>query len=343
MFQKIPFESLGLGDIVSKFHIENDCFFHRIPLNGFLLLNPHINLSELKLKLIESGFQLKRVPLKTIEHVYHESSFTLFRHFCQEHHLYYVEELSEPFIKNLENEKGFGRKKVLHILEYYDAYMNHKKKDNDEILLTIPIGLQFNDKKFDHFRLFCQEHDLTLISDLTDEILDSYSVYRGVGKKKYQYVIDELKRIQDNYIKTREMVFHIDNLQELERLNLSIKQLLELFEIEQEGLNDIYLSDFQDQSFAKLSKYLTLDKLSYLYRALSSYSKITEILEMSIQCSVVKKRDQYVFHHRMMNGMTLEEVAKELGLTRERVRQVAYHLLDIMHQRLLKDDFYKLL
>ena len=60
-YKKINFHIIGISDIISKFHIDNDKFFEYIPIEGFLKLNKNVLLDIIENEFKNAGFVLEPI------------------------------------------------------------------------------------------------------------------------------------------------------------------------------------------------------------------------------------------------------------------------------------------
>lgn len=80
-FKKIDFEKFGLGSFIYRFDLENDLFFNGIYLNGFKLINPNIDIEELKEEFINVGYDISNYDLTNSfddNHKIQDETITLF-------------------------------------------------------------------------------------------------------------------------------------------------------------------------------------------------------------------------------------------------------------------------
>ena len=57
-YKQLDFQKLGITGFIQRFNVKSDTFFHRIPLEGFTLINRHLSRTDLEQELIKSGFDV---------------------------------------------------------------------------------------------------------------------------------------------------------------------------------------------------------------------------------------------------------------------------------------------
>lgn len=369
-FKKIDFELLGIGAFIKDFNIKYDSFFDNIPLEGFMYFNPKIDKMYLQKLFKNAGFEIKKNNICEkkenqnkqndaeyfyISDYYIETKFNLFRIFCLKNNYFFMDELSFDIIYSLKNERGFGEKKILNILEIYqDWLMNEKKQYTKDLKIqnfdfskyNLKIQSLFSESKYIKFVQYCNNQNIEFVSDLDSTVLFDFSKQHGVGKKKIEEVWQVLTRLQSNYDNSNDIFILDDNVyDELVLLDLSLNEYFDLFKINSKISEDLYLSDINNKKYVDLSHYCYLESLHLLERYLNDYKKIEIIFNNVIDDYIASEKDTYrvVLIDRIESGTTLEQVAEKLNLTRERVRQIANKILKKINIELDKAMFFSYL
>jgi stress response protein SCP2 len=143
-FNQMNFSTLGLGEFGKRFHVDNDLFFHNIPLNGFKYMNTTINLENLEEEFKKAGFGIahcdtdqefatdSRVGQEveetivdstgnnaeelmssiTILQLFEDNKYKIFRRFCERKQLTFVSDITPDILEKFKRTPGVGSGKV---------------------------------------------------------------------------------------------------------------------------------------------------------------------------------------------------------------------------------------
>lgn len=355
-FKNIDFNLIGLG-MINKFEIQNDGFFHKIPIEGFLYLNPNIDIDYFKKLLKKEGFFIEQnknneycatsKKKSLISLVYSESKFNLFKKFCEENYYIFMEDLNLEIINNLINIQGFGLKKINDILEKYEQWLTNNNKSVETKMketidfhkYNLKLEFVFSESKYNKFMNFCLERNLECVSDLSDNLLLEFSKLPSIGKKKIEDIRKVLKYLSTEKIDENE-TFYFEKCEELIVLDLSINEYFNLFNINSNTFIELYLQDIIHKKYNNLKNYCVIEDLKLLESYLKIYAKADSLLGEVIEKNMKSEKERIIILHRLNGDKTLEQVAKELNLTRERVRQIANKLVVKITDDLNKEMFF---
>lgn len=366
-FQQIDFDVLGIGAIINDFDINDDSFFDKIPLDGFVFFNPQIDRQYLKALFENSGFEIinngrienklnineqNNLDQNYISDYYFEPKFNMFKNYCTIKNYKTMEDINLDIIYSLKYERGFGEKKIQQILEIYQYWLTNgekvgikdiKSKKIDFTKYNFRIESLFKEPKYNRFLQFCNNQNIKLVSDLEDSVLFNFSKQYSVGKKKVDEVWQVLMELENKYTSEND-VFIIDAYDKLISLELSVNEYFEIFNIDSNISVELYLSDLHNHKYTDLAKYCSFDLLHLLEKCLNGYPKIETIFNNAIDRVVMSKNTyKVVLLDRIEGNKTLEQVADELEITRERVRQISKNILKKINAILHKELFFSYL
>lgn len=178
-YKTFNFDKYKLGDLVSKYKINDDRFFNFVPVEGFRIFNNYINIDELKEELILCGFSLKSaVEIEAIK--FDEVG---------------VSEKNEIILgESIDAENDSEHNKCLDKNNLNSCY-----KDIEELL----IEDYFRENTFNTFREYSKAINITNVSEIDEEIIEGYAKRPSVGIKRVSNVRERLESIKNgNYTVT---------------------------------------------------------------------------------------------------------------------------------------------
>ncbi|MBF7019886.1 hypothetical protein ISO99_08190 [Staphylococcus sp. 18_1_E_LY] len=314
-YKSFPFELFGLTQIVVDLKINSDEFFNYVPVNGFdkFIIPERKELFMSKLK--EYGFELIYKQEEVIEKRSHNdldiSNYVpnqLFSHFIKycKYKDYTINEIDEA-LAEYKNAKGTRKKTWKKIHQYCvekeliknDSILkyNFHNKELDELLSSYNKSyLKFMDMYFSEDNLLSKRPYVYGQSVIWD-IFENNNVQHDHYLLNFNTKLTELKN-HVNYMYIKDMpISDIINFYELSDIFLNETRLVNELGIE-----------FYDKAIIEI--------LLEFIEKLPDFTKIkNEILKS------VSERELKVLRNRN-KGKTLEEIAKEINVTRERVRQI---------------------
>ena len=314
-YKSFPFELFGLTQIVTDLKIKSDKFFNYVPVNGFdkFIMPERKELFISKLK--EYGFELFYKQDEDIEkRVYNELDiskyvpYQLFSHFIKycNRKDYTINEIDEALVE-YKNARGTRKKTWKKLYNYCiekrlinnnnTLKYNFHNKGLDKLLSNNNKSyLEFMDQYFSEDNLLSKwpyVYGQTVIR----EILESNNVLYENYLLNLNSKLTELKN-HTNYKYIKDMpISDIINFYELSNIFLNETRLVSELGIE-----------FYDNAI--------IDIFLKFIGKLPNFSNIKNDIFKSVserELKVLINRDK---------GKTLEEIAKEIDVTRERVRQI---------------------
>ncbi len=211
---EINFEEYNIGNFLDKYKVDNDKFFNFMIIEAFKVIDRNVNIEKLKEEFIKAGFKI--LKKETFERKN-------------------IDKTNEKW--NTVNEWEEDR-------EIDNEYLNIEELNN--IFTSIPEDIKYKKIKEifigSNERLFidyCMNNDIILINDLNGKSLYNFSKFKGVGKKKFDLVIDKLKNIKevtltieskiagkyDDEIETKPEKKYLEEIKELNLLNEKIADI----------------------------------------------------------------------------------------------------------------------
>lgn len=314
-YKSFPFELFGLTHIVEDLKIKSDKFFNYIPVNGFdkFIMSERKELFISKLK--EYGFELIYKQGDVIEKRSHDNRdisnyvpkqfFSHFINYCNNKG-YAINAIDEA-LTEYKNAKG-TRKKTWEKLYNYcvekrlvnnnsTLKYNFHNKELDELLNNYNKSYsKFMDLYFSEDNLL-SERPYVYGETVIQSILENYNVPHENYLLNVNAKLTELKN-HDKYIYIKDM---------------PISDIINFYELSNIFLNEIRLVNELGMKFYDKA---IIDIFLNFIDKLPDFSNIEDEVLKS-----VSKRELKVLINRN-KGKTLEEIAKEMDVTRERVRQI---------------------
>lgn len=370
-YKSINFEKYGLGDFVRKFNIENDQFFNGIYIEGFEFLNSTIDTDKLKIEFELCGFNvvdeetfknsINEDSLKVdyeskickteelsenlnegrmlIEDVMYTGKYIVFRRFCRENNIIYLDEIDDDIIEQFSLFKGVGLGKVNQVKEFLelgnftmkariqectpDGIPDYCIDTESSFTQKIKIEDVFNDPKYNLFIEFCKNNDIDYLGDTDEYTMYKYSISKGVGAKR----VSDAKEFLERYISYQKQkldeVLDIRSEWYEEIKQYNINEICEILNIKLENELDLNVEDIQGKTLNELNLQHNKSILYLIDSINEMYTPYEFINKLEID-SGLSDRDILIINKRYNEALTLEEISDLEGmeLTRERVRQL---------------------
>lgn len=214
--------------------------------------------------------------------------------------------------------------------ENITGFINESNTEYQEIIEErIKIEHVFSENTFNLFVSYCTTHGLIYLDELENFDFQLLTKIRGMGAGKIDAIVGKYESILDNpysvvQIEKTEMLFEDINseLQEvtiriLSALGISPKTINALIKA---GYSQIgQLEKVGRNSFVEAVGKRNIEKFLQIQGKLAL--SIVDLLESIL--SADKDDDSYQIFIKRAMGLTLQEIADEKGLTRERIRQIA--------------------
>ena len=163
-YQQLDFSLLGLSGFDKRFNVESDLFFHRIPIDSFILLNRNLDVHLLESEFIKAGFALKHVESTN-------NSFAPGRTSSPD--------ISQEVSSNNDN-------KVLTKIELF--------------FLHTPVRFIFDPHHFASFLEFCDKENLQDLASITSETIHDFE--QSYGSIEAETVLTLKERMNEIYVES---------------------------------------------------------------------------------------------------------------------------------------------
>ncbi|MGD7054228.1 sigma factor-like helix-turn-helix DNA-binding protein [Sutcliffiella horikoshii] len=154
-FKNLDLNLLGIAGMFNRFDVVSDLFFHKIPLQRFTHLNANISLDLVKREFEKSGFHLVEDTEEILTNK--DSDSTL---------VYKISETSEPTVIK-------------------EKMLNYR----------LTVSHVFEHNKYLSFQRYCLEQQIKFVDEITEDVIQKYTLSDGVGIKKVSNVREKLQEI----------------------------------------------------------------------------------------------------------------------------------------------------
>lgn len=314
-YKHFPFELFGLTQIVSDLKINSDKFFNYIPINGFDKYIPHERKELFISKLEEYEFDL----------IYEKDDISKKVVNADLNMLNYIPESVFPHFIKFCNARNFDITNINEALKYYKNTKGTRVKTYEKLYqycidkeLILPNGTtEYNlyNSELNQLLSSCGFSYLQFMNEYFSEsnlLLDRpYEYGKNIIKKIYEnYNIEHKQRWLNLESKLTKLKKHV-NYELIKELCISdvinFYALSEIFVEEKRPIKELG-TEFYDNKIIEI----LLEFLETLPDVLNIKGMIKDIISDK-EFRILKDRSQ---------GITLEEIAKGINITRERVRQI---------------------
>lgn len=352
-YKHLKFDSLKVGNIIQKFNIEDDRFFNGISLIGFAIFNKNLDIIMLKEIFKECGFELLTEEkykhsviineknnksdeegmssLTEIEKCFKENAFKTFREFCKINKITLLSEVNKEVIEKYAIYPSVGKGKVdkvkARILEIGDGHFVCEVKFVEETTVideNTNVSQVFTEDKYKNFVDFCNDNNVFVLKEISEELILGFSRIRGNGAKKIEYIRDRIKKYVDiqyeNLIYSEDEPLIVNDYWFSILKNRKLTIIGGLLKIENPILEELSLGDIANKTLKELSITNNSNGVVQLLKHLNKQLSIIEILN---KCKESLKNIHYeCLKYRYEEALTLEQIGKNYNRTRERIRQV---------------------
>ncbi|MGX6443565.1 TerD family protein [Neobacillus sp. K501] len=168
-FTQMNFSTLGLGEFINRFHVDNDLFFHKTPLNGFNYMNANMDLNNLAEEFLKAGFGIIHTDAAqehatedevgpkeeettevtpgndfeelrnttAIVQLFEDNKYKIFRRFCERKQLMFIADITPDVLEKFKRTPGVGIGKVRAVderLEEFQRLGEHLLPDQSQPL-----------------------------------------------------------------------------------------------------------------------------------------------------------------------------------------------------------------
>lgn len=230
---------------------------------------------------------------------------------------------------------------------------DNQKHDNVETNTRVRVSDVFDENAFNLFVRYCDENEIVFLDELEGFDFQKLFNIKGMGAGKIDSIIKKYKEVSNNsddlaYVTKSEVLFENINY-ELRDMTVEVMALLGISAktvgmIKKAGYTTLgQLESIGINRFSEIAEKRNIDKFRQLEDKLKL--SLTEICIFILDNS--KEDDDYLVAIKRVSGLTLQEIADEKGLTRERIRQIAKKfftkispLTDQIISKLLKQKGY---
>ena len=356
-YLQIQFDRLGLGNFVNRMAIDNDAFFHLIPLDNFNYINQGIDIDMLEKELLSNNFLLvekseieiykeqksidewrlneptikeTEVESAKVENYFHENTFNMFVDYCYKNNVEYVHEITADLLNKFKGVKFIGKKKYELVIKKYEMYAKVQEDivkekqplfEMDKLFFgQFEIKKYFNEPSFNLFVSFCKKNNLYYLEDLANKDLTQFRSMKGVGEKKVTNILKRVKSIKNRLKLDAEFVFQYD-VDEFDLHSYSINEILEIMKIEERLEQNIKIEDIYNRDI----RHLTVDNETKIVLV----NLTMKIMNINGPNNIIKKyldkvdeRSLSILLDRYDRKETLQTIGDRYDLSRERVRQI---------------------
>lgn len=187
----------------------------------------------------------------------------------------------------------------------------------------------FRENSFNLFVRYCKEKQIVFVDELEEVDFQSLSDIKGMGAGKIEAIIQKYEVVTSDSVnpvhsQNSRALFEDINLQ-LYDMNVDVMALL--------GISAKTIHALKKSGYATLQQLVGIGRNRFSEvvgkRNVEKFEEIEEQLNLSMAelCIYVlerfKEEDAYEVALKRASGLTLQEIADEKGLTRERIRQIA--------------------
>jgi len=313
-YKNFPFELFGLTQIVSELKITSDKFFDYIPINGFAKYIPSERKELFISKLQEYGFEL----------IYEQGDVS--------------EENSDDNISNYIPEKLFP-----HFIKYTNDE-NYNITEIDEALKNYKKAKGTRLKTYDKVYQYCIDRKI-----ITPNGTTKYNLYNKELKallNTYGYSYGEFMDkyfSKDNILSDRPYVYGQGIIQDIYEKYSDVK--IEQFELKLESKltklrNHVNYAFIKDSHISEIINFYGLSNIflketrivkelgtefydkAIIETLIEFLEKLPDFSTTQDEISALLSEKEYKILRDRNLGKTLEEIAKNINITRERVRQI---------------------
>ena len=314
-YKTFPFDLFGLTQIVSELKISSDKFFNYIPINGFGKYIPYKRKELFISKLQEYGFEL----------IYEHDEASKEKIDSEDNISNFIPEKLFPHFINYVNDAGYNINEIEEALNNYKNAKSTRLKTYDKVYQYCVERKIITPNETIKYNLYNRELKelLSRYGYRYGEFMDKYfSIENILSDRPYVYGQGIVQDIYENYdVKIEQVELNLNY--KLTKLTnhvnyILIKDILISEIINFYGLSNVFLKE--TRLVKELGKEF-YDK-SIIEILLRFLENLPDLSTTKNEISSVLTEKEYKILRNRNEGKTLEEIAKNLNITRERVRQI---------------------
>lgn len=274
-----------------------------------------------------------------IENAFSENSFVKFREFTTNICISLLKEINNEVINQYALYPKVGAKRVYAIKErLLDIinqnyickdikvfFLNRIEKEDD-----IEISKLFIQKKYKSFVDYCNQNNLTMISEIDNDLLDKASRIFGFGKTKLEMVnnilYEYIENISKRKISEETKIIEIPDKWLCFLENSDISKVAEILDISWDNREKFKVNDIKGKTLLELeveyNKKNIIDIVNKLSYTKTIEELLTDVRDHSNRKESITERELRCIKFRVSKGYTLEQIGQYYNITRERVRQI---------------------
>ncbi|MDO4535651.1 MAG: sigma factor-like helix-turn-helix DNA-binding protein [Clostridium perfringens] len=276
-----------------------------------------------------------------IEDIFSDDKFYNFRRFCRNNKYKLLEDLNKNVLKEFESIKGVGRGKIETIILRLEEIYSDKQYIKDKFYYFKSIDFSnenqeivhvFWQDKYNRFKDFCKKNGVKYIGEIDNLLLQDFKNTKGVGEAKIENIVKILKShaVEDK----KNDFFDTGKLYDFVK-DLSLVRVCRIFKVECD-VSDILIKDIEGKKIKDISC-LKTENLEKLLKELNSLKSPKDILEDFKNSS--SDRTKSILLLRYYENRTLQDIANNYGLTRERVRQIISIAINNLNSLMITENF----
>ncbi|WP_040978386.1 sigma factor-like helix-turn-helix DNA-binding protein [Oceanobacillus jeddahense] len=357
VYKQFNFQRHGLTGFQHRFQVESDLFFHKIPIGCFKYINASVHERELENEFRSAGFNIislndaqnqaadehlyetvnthaikEHAETYFVKDVFQENKYNTFRLFCRKKNIDSLDQISASVLEEFKNSKGVGAHRFEIVRDQLIAYgftdvQSQEEHTDDTFIIadenylasTMKVKDIFYENTYNKFLEFCEENNIDNISEITHQHIKQFAGLPKIGKKKVEGVKEKLHSISEELNDENNHLFTTGDLYPYLK-DMELHDLLNIFEMEMELHADMAIDELEGRDLKELEHLGNLRQLYQLSHKLQKLSDPAKVLkELKRQ---LNERELVILSMRFSEGNTLEGTGQQLGLTRERVRQL---------------------
>ena len=262
-----------------------------------------------------------------IKEIFYENKFNSFVSFCSEQNVEVVGELTSELISDYFYGRGIGPKKVENVLSQLNRIKEIRiiryLEPTDNYQGMEKISLVFGEQSYLSFVTYCKKAKKNLISELDYEFLMEYSQQKGVGTKKFNNI---LQRLEPYAVKLErndaELLFSCDAIFEKIK-DMPLSRVAKMLNCPLAVTNQLLIKEIEGRKIEELEEKISIEALIFCRNELQKIKTLQTIFdELEVYLKQKGTRDWDIIKYKAEEGATLQSVADQMGITRERVRQL---------------------
>ncbi|KEI07167.1 hypothetical protein Z957_09585 [Clostridium sp. K25] len=219
-YKKINFENFQIKNFILRFDVKNDDFFNYIPINGFKVMNPNVNIEDIKVEFLSKGFKVsknigysykKRLdnPIDITKKIQNKKSisnndtvidmcftgrkYEIFRRICKSNNITYINEITPEIMEIFSKQSGVGISKFNDVKEKilkFNLELGNKqqKETYSEYLDNMSLEKIFTKRIYEVLKIFCYNYNSFM------DFCDKFQVYSIDDIKTY--IVDKFSNLE---------------------------------------------------------------------------------------------------------------------------------------------------